>query len=260
MDGRTSGLGGSEPTRAELVAATMARMRAWEGDEREAFGQAALRRRLAARAKDGRQSSHRKREPWQPVVERTLAVMAAANGAASSHFREIHRDFGANYFACLVLLELAWRRDATPLADLVDQLSRPRTTVSSAVRRLLEGGYVEERPDPRDRRRRWIALTARGRRLAAQVDSVLHGIEDDLDDEDKLARGDARLYARALADQFDPLIDDWTLFREDAKFYDLVMPFQANAWWDLVPDSRRRRDRMERERRARERAPPRLPG
>ena len=247
-------------TRAELVEAAIARMRAWDGDEREAFGYAALRRRLAARAQAGRQAEQRTREPWQPVIERTLAVMAAANGAASSNFREIHREFGANYFACLVLLELAWRDDATPLADLVDQLSRPRTTVSSAVRRLLEGGYVEERPDRRDRRRRWIGLTLRGRRLAAQVDSVLGGIEEELDDEDKPARADAQLYARALAARFEPLIDDWTLFREDARYYDLVMPRQVRAWWDHVPDSRRRRDRMERERRAREQAPTRLPG
>jgi DNA-binding MarR family transcriptional regulator len=185
--------------------------------------------------------------------------MAAANGAASSHFREIHRDFGANYFACLVLIELAWRPGAIPLGDLPQRLSRPRTTVSSAVGRLLEGGYVEVRRDPRDRRRRMVALTARGRRLAAQADGVLGGIEEGLDEEDQPARMPARAYAKALATQVVPLVDEWIAFRDDARFYDLAMPFERNAWWDRVPDTRRGRDREQRERTARERAPPTLP-
>ena len=70
MDHRASSDGAIGPTRAELVEAAIARIRAWDGDEREMFGQAALRRRLAARAKAGRSASQRPREPWQPVVER----------------------------------------------------------------------------------------------------------------------------------------------------------------------------------------------
>lgn len=47
----------------------------------------------------------------------------------------------------------------------------PYTTV--VVDDLESRGLVERRPDPADRRRKIVAITAAGRRLAAQADQVL---------------------------------------------------------------------------------------
>jgi DNA-binding MarR family transcriptional regulator len=45
---------------------------------------------------------------------------------------------------------------------------------------LAEQGHVRRAPDPDDRRRNLITLTAAGRRRMAELDSALSGVQDDV--------------------------------------------------------------------------------
>jgi MarR family transcriptional regulator, lower aerobic nicotinate degradation pathway regulator len=70
------------------------------------------------------------------------------------------------------------RRTGIHLSDMV-----------AALNELEEGGYVSRSPDPDDRRRNVITVTAAGRRRAADLDVKVRQIQDDLlaplDDEER---------------------------------------------------------------------------
>ncbi|MBM4407489.1 MAG: MarR family transcriptional regulator [Chloroflexi bacterium] len=108
--------------------------------------------------------------------QHTLMTMAKAQAAVASNMREPHRESGVNLTAGLVLHAVAGPREIA-LGQIPGLLGRPRTTVSSALARLAELGYVVQRRHERDRRRVIVAVTRPGLRLAMQIDSLLGGIE-----------------------------------------------------------------------------------
>ena len=72
-------------------------------------------------------------------------------------------------------------RTEAPLSEIVDALGASKQAAGALVDTLVTRGYLDRRPDPDDRRRLIVALTARGdaaaeviRDAAEQVDAALH--------------------------------------------------------------------------------------
>lgn len=110
---------------------------------------------------------------------------------------------GITHSQCHTLIELE-RQHRLTATDLAQALNLDKSTMSRTVAGLVKRGYVAMRAEPGDRRRRLLALTARGRRKIAQihqqadqsVQAALAGLA--ADDRAAVVRG-LSLYAGALA-------------------------------------------------------------
>lgn len=69
------------------------------------------------------------------------------------------------------------RRGRSSPADLCTVLGRTTGGMSLTLDRLAAAGWVDRRPDPRDRRRIIVALTTEGRTKAEVVNQALHDWE-----------------------------------------------------------------------------------
>ncbi|HEV7720474.1 MAG TPA: MarR family winged helix-turn-helix transcriptional regulator [Iamia sp.] len=65
-------------------------------------------------------------------------------------------------------------------ADLSRRTSIDRSDMVATVNELVELGYVERAPDPTDRRRNVVSLTAAGRRRLRQLDDLLAEVQSQL--------------------------------------------------------------------------------
>lgn len=65
-------------------------------------------------------------------------------------------------------------------AQLSDRTRVYRSDLVAVLNELAAGGFVERGPDPADRRRNVVRLTAAGRRRLGRLDKVLTTIEDDV--------------------------------------------------------------------------------
>jgi len=68
------------------------------------------------------------------------------------------------------------------VADIRAQLAIPRSTLSSALRRLDTRGYIRRRPNPVDARYVVVALTRAGATIAPAVADVIRTLEHDARD------------------------------------------------------------------------------
>ena len=65
-------------------------------------------------------------------------------------------------------------------AELGRRCSMDRSDVVAAINELAERGFVERTPDPDDRRRNLVSLTAAGDRQLRDLDRALDKVQDDL--------------------------------------------------------------------------------
>jgi DNA-binding MarR family transcriptional regulator len=70
--------------------------------------------------------------------------------------------------------------EGSRLTDLAAGAGITPQSMGALVDELVELGYVERRPDPRDRRAKLIVLTDLGHRCVAAGMATIEGIEDDL--------------------------------------------------------------------------------
>jgi DNA-binding MarR family transcriptional regulator len=73
---------------------------------------------------------------------------------------------------------LALRGGAVPLRDLPRVLGTSKQAVSQLVDAMVAAGYVERGADPGDARAKEVRLSARGRRLLAEVEGIWAELED----------------------------------------------------------------------------------
>lgn len=97
------------------------------------------------------------------TAHRLVGEAFAACGARGYHFRI-----------------LAALDEAGPLsqAELGRRVSVDRSDVVAAVRELEAAGHISRAPDPADRRRNVITITAAGRRQLARLDAELAAAQD----------------------------------------------------------------------------------
>ena len=81
---------------------------------------------------------------------------------------DAHRRTGISGAQLFVLQQLA-QRSAASLQELAERTHTHQSSVSVVVGRLVDGGLVRREPDPGDRRRRRLVITADGRRAATAV-------------------------------------------------------------------------------------------
>ena len=57
---------------------------------------------------------------------------------------------------------------------------RPRNTISRAVHRMLDEGYIDRAPDPSDGRQSKLTITAKGRAMQTRVEQILSEREEEV--------------------------------------------------------------------------------
>jgi MarR family transcriptional regulator, organic hydroperoxide resistance regulator len=84
------------------------------------------------------------------------------------------------------LLRLLWRKDGQFGYVLGERLLLDSATITGIIDRLEQGGFIERRVDPNDRRNRLVFLTEKGRSmekpLCQKMDEMNEEVLSDLDD------------------------------------------------------------------------------
>ena len=91
-----------------------------------------------------------------------------ANAIVVPTYEAVRRDFGIIRAEYILLVCLAHFAELT--AQDVSRIARlPRNSISRAVHRMLDEGYLDRAPDPHDGRQARLTLTAKGRALHEQI-------------------------------------------------------------------------------------------
>lgn len=102
-----------------------------------------------------------------------------ANAIVFPAYAEIKRDFGlvrAEY----ILLACLSHFDVLTAQDVARISRRPRNTISRAVHRMLDEGYLDRAPDPNDGRQSRLKITPSGRSLHDRISSYLRHRQDEV--------------------------------------------------------------------------------
>jgi DNA-binding MarR family transcriptional regulator len=97
--------------------------------------------------------------------QQLLAQAFEAEGVRGYHYR---------------LLAAIEEHGPTSQADLGRQTGIDRSDVVATLDDLVDRGLAQRRPDPVDRRRNVVTLTARGRRMLTRLDEVVDDVQDEL--------------------------------------------------------------------------------
>lgn len=100
-----------------------------------------------------------------------------ANAIVFPAYAEIKKDFGlvrAEY----ILLACLSHFDVLTAQDVARISRRPRNTISRAVHRMLDEGYLDRAPDPDDGRQSWLRITPAGRAMHRRVSGYLGRRQD----------------------------------------------------------------------------------
>lgn len=95
-----------------------------------------------------------------------------ANAIVVPTYEDIKRDFGiirAEYHLLLCL----YHYPVLTAQDISRMTRRPRNSISRAVHRMLEEGFIVRAPDPQDGRQLCLSITPRGRTLHERVAAYL---------------------------------------------------------------------------------------
>ncbi|HPF87300.1 MAG TPA: MarR family transcriptional regulator [Candidatus Limiplasma sp.] len=89
-------------------------------------------------------------------------------------FEKLLADAGVDAFngAQGRILYVLWQEDNVPIATLSKQTGLAKTTLTGMLDRMEQGGLINRRFDPADRRQVRIALTTRARALQSEYDAV----------------------------------------------------------------------------------------
>lgn len=100
-----------------------------------------------------------------------------ANTIVFPAYAEIKKDFGlvrAEY----ILLACLSHFDVLTAQEVARISRRPRNTISRAVHRMLDEGYLSRKPDPDDGRQSKLEITPEGRKLHQRVSKYLISRQD----------------------------------------------------------------------------------
>ena len=98
----------------------------------------------------------------------TFRISFLANTLVLPVYDGIARDFGLSRGEYLLLFCLSHQPDLTA-QDVARVTGRPRNTISRAVHRMLDEGYIDRRPDPVDGRLARLTIRPEGRRLHERI-------------------------------------------------------------------------------------------
>lgn len=95
-----------------------------------------------------------------------------ANAIVIPSYEDIRRDFGmvrAEYHLLLCLAHYT----ALTAQDIARMTRRPRNSISRAVHRMLNEGYIKRVPDPEDGRQAKLTITVEGRDMHTKIATYL---------------------------------------------------------------------------------------
>ena len=87
----------------------------------------------------------------KPLPDCTMFLLAKAYQKAHGDFKEILRPYGLTNLQHLVL-EGLWYQEGQTAAELGKMLVLDKATLSGVLERMHDGGWIEKRRDPDDRR------------------------------------------------------------------------------------------------------------
>ncbi|WP_417515040.1 MarR family winged helix-turn-helix transcriptional regulator [Minwuia sp.] len=104
----------------------------------------------------------------QRPIGDTFRISFMANSLVLPVYEQIKRRHGLNRGEYLLIHSLSIVPEMT--AQEVARMSgRPRNSISRAVHRMVEGGYVRRVPDPDDGRQATLTITDSGRNLVREI-------------------------------------------------------------------------------------------
>ena len=144
--------------------------------------------------------------PGEPPLPRLLDRAFKAARAQAQRRLEVHGvHAGQDY-----LLDVLWEQDGQTVGEIAERLGIEVPTVVRTVQRMEAAGLLRREPDPQDRRRSRIALTAPGRAVEPDVRRALDEVDaratEGFSEEERaqfrslLERADANLRRDSLAD------------------------------------------------------------
>lgn len=78
------------------------------------------------------------------------------------------------------LLHLLWEKDGRKGSELGERLRLDGATITGLLDRLEQGGLIERRPDPNDRRINLIYLTAAGKELEQPLNRIVDEFNEEV--------------------------------------------------------------------------------
>lgn len=87
-------------------------------------------------------------------------------------YDEVRRETGLIRAEYLLLLCLSFEPVLTA-QDIARMTRRPRNSISRAVHRMLDEGYIDRAPDPDDGRQSQLTITDKGRQMQQRIEQIL---------------------------------------------------------------------------------------
>jgi DNA-binding MarR family transcriptional regulator len=113
-------------------------------------------------------------EPWPETLNFLLVEVSKLHYARSHALLE---KIGL-YRGQPPVLHALWHEEGLTHSELARQLHVQPATITKMVKRMEQAGFVIRRRDPEDERVSRVYLTAQGHAIRAELDAVLHVIEE----------------------------------------------------------------------------------
>ena len=98
----------------------------------------------------------------------TFRISYLANRLVLPAYNDIKLAYGLSRGEYLLLFCLSYIEELTA-QDVAEMTGRPRNSISRAVHRMLDEGYLKRSPDPTDGRQALLRITAKGERLHKRI-------------------------------------------------------------------------------------------
>ena len=104
----------------------------------------------------------------RPTIRDTFRISYLANRLVLPAYDDIKRAYGLSRGEYLLLFCLSYIEELTA-QDIAEMTGRPRNSISRAVHRMRDKGYLKRSPDPADGRQALLRITAKGERLHKRI-------------------------------------------------------------------------------------------
>ena len=117
--------------------------------------------------------------PLRRVANRPTWLLSRANARSQQLLAQAFEAEGVRGYHYRLLAAIE-EHGPTSQADLGRRTGIDRSDVVATLDDLVDRGLAQRRPDPVDRRRNVVTLTARGRRMLTRLDKVVDHVQDEL--------------------------------------------------------------------------------
>ncbi len=102
------------------------------------------------------------------TIRDTFRISYLANRLVLPAYDDIKLAYGLSRGEYLLLFCLSYIEELTA-QDVAEMTGRPRNSISRAVHRMLDEGYLKRSPDPADGRQALLRITPKGERLHKRI-------------------------------------------------------------------------------------------